>query len=51
MRSTAFLWQPAPDGGAVPAGLPPVTAEFTTVDEFKTHVRALLVQWLAPAPA
>ena len=51
MRSTAFLWQPPPDGSAAPAGLPPATGEFTTVDEFKTHVRALLVEWLTPAPA
>ncbi len=49
MRDTAFLWRKAEDGRAIPGGLPPPTAEFSTPEEFKTHVGTLLRAWLAPA--
>ena len=51
MRETAFLWQTPPGGGVAPAGLPTPTAVFSRTDEFKTHVRALLSEWLAGATA
>lgn len=51
MRETAFLWQTPPEGAAVPAGLPAPTAMFSRTDEFKTHARALLSEWLAAAIA
>jgi hypothetical protein len=47
MRETAFLWQKRADESAVPPGLPAPTAEFSTADEFKAQVRALLSAWLA----
>ena len=47
MSDTAFLWQKSADGRAMPSGLPAPTAEFSTTDEFKTHVRALLSGWVA----
>jgi hypothetical protein len=48
MRQTAFLWRTALDG-AVPAGLPAPTAEFSTTEEFTTHARAMLSAWASSA--
>ena len=45
MHDTAFVWQTPSAGAAPPPGLPPPTSEFSTCDEFKTQVRALLSRW------
>jgi hypothetical protein len=50
MRDVAMLWEKAADGSAVPDGLPQPAAEFSTTDEFRRRVGALLTAWLSSSP-
>jgi len=51
MRETAFLLKKPLPGRSSPSGLPPVSAEFSTIDEFKQQVRRLFAEWIVTAAA